>query len=179
VTIVLLNEPVITTLVKLLSESLGGVIAEINAATADDFIVEPPVKVIDYMPISLTLEQGMPLVAVQDLPITFENDLQHSMESEVNLGICSILQTADHRTLAWQLRRYNQAVMQAIQNDRQLNVEAIMRKPPASVIYTEFVGTEPGPMLGDRNPDDPGAPPTSFRSWTWLIIKCRRQEVLT
>ena len=112
------NEPIIKTLVTILKEGLPTLITEINNAVADDFILEPPVNVLPYIPFDLTLEQGMPIVAVQDLPASYENDLIHSFEGEYNLAIASILQTSDHQTLAWQLRRYNQAVMQAIQNDR-------------------------------------------------------------
>ena len=172
-----LNEPIIKALVSLLNEKLGPQVTAINGELLDDFVLEPPVAVLPYMPFSLTLEQGMPIVAVQDLPTTFENDLQHSMESESMLGIASILQTSDHQTLAWQLRRYTQAVMQVIQNDRMADTSSVLREQ-AAVIYTEFVTTEPGPMLGDRDPDADGVPPTSFRSWTWLIIKCRRQEII-
>lgn len=171
-----LNEPIIKALVALLKENLGVQVAAINNEMSDDFLMDPPVDVLPYMPFALTLERGMPIVAVQDLPTTFDNDLQFSMESESTLGIAAILQTSDHSTLAWQLRRYVQAIVQVIQADRMLGVSSVLRSQ-AQVIYTEFLSTEPGPMLGDRDPDADGVPPTSFRSWTWLLIKCRRQEI--
>ena len=171
-----LNEPVIKALAELLQANLGVECTAINNELADDYTLEQPVAILPYMPFALTLEQGMPLVAIQDLPSTFENDLQYSMESEHTLGIASILQTSDHATLAWQLRRYNQAIMQVIQTDRMQGTSSVMRTK-GGVTYVEFLSTEPGPMLGDRDPDADGIPPTSFRSWTWLIIKCRRLEI--
>lgn len=172
-----LAEPAIKALVALLAEKLPETITELNTETSDDFELEPPTAVLDYMAFSLTLEQGMPLICIQDMPVAFLNDLEFSMESESIIAIAAVVQTGDHRTLAWQLRRYIQAIMQVIQNDRLLGGAGKLLAPGSGIASVLFEGTEPGPLLGDRDPDADGVPPISFRSWTWLLIRVRRAEV--
>jgi hypothetical protein len=173
-----LNESVVTALVEVLEAGLPAAIDTINTAATNGIMLDKPAAVLDYMPIASDYGKGLPLVAIQDLPGSFENDLTHSMEATYGLGVASIIETSDHRTLAWQLRRYTRAVFNVIQADRLLGpAGSKMAKAPALVQYVRFMGTEPGPLLGDRNPDSPGEPPSSFRSWTWLLIECRRQEV--
>lgn len=171
-----LNEPVITALVRLLENGLAAQVEAINTELTDPFLLDPPVAILDYMPFSVTLEQGMPVIGVQDLSSTFENDLVHSMEATHSVGVVTVIQTSDHQTLAWQLRRYNQAIARTIQADRMLGPAGILASE-ALVMYTRFAGVEPGPLLGDRDPDSPGEPPSSYRSWTWFLLDCRRQEL--
>jgi hypothetical protein len=171
-----LNEPVITALVKILEEGLPGTIESLNESLTDAFTLDEPVEILPYMPIGSTLTNGMPIVYIQDLPSRFSNDLQTSMEGTHGIAVATVLQTADHQTLAWQLRRYTQAIAYTIQKDRELGVLSLMRKE-AQVLYTEFAGTQPGPLLSDRNPDSAGEPPSSYLSWTGLLLECRRQEV--
>jgi hypothetical protein len=173
-----LGEPIIKALVEIMGEHLPAKIKEINEAVTDGITLPEPAQVLDYMPIPATAAGGLPIVAIQDLPANFSNDLVHSEEATHAFGIAAILQTADHRSLAWQLRRYQQAIFRVIQDDRMaLVTESKLRRPPANVMYTKFDATEPGPLLGERNPDSPAEPPSSFRSWTWVIVSCRRQEV--
>ena len=164
-----LNTSVISTLVEVLKVGLPEAIGSLNEETGRE--TQTPVQVLDYMPVPATYNAGLPIVAVQDMPGRFSNDLQSSMESTWGLGVAALIQTADHETLAPELRDYLRAIFNVIQADRQLGVLSLMRKPPASVIYTEFAGTEPGPLLGNRNPENQGAPPDSFRSWTWLLLE--------
>lgn len=170
-----LNVSTIRAIVQVLEESLPQEIKARNEAGPVE--LDAPVQILDYMPIPATYGGGLPIVAVQDLPGRFENDLQHSMEGTYGLGIAALIQTADHQTLAWQLREYVAAIASVIQADRMKGTESVMRKPPANVLYTRFADTEPGPLLGNRNPENSGAPPDSYRSWTWLVLECRRQEV--
>lgn len=172
-----LSESIIKQLMEVLEAGLPAEINRRNEAITDGLMLDLPAQILDYMPVPGTYGGGLPIVAIQDLPGTFENDLQHSEEASYELGIAAVLQTADHRTLAWQLRRYQAAIATVIQADRMLGTASLLRKPPANVIYTAFAGTEPGPLIGNRDPDAPAEPPVSFRSWTWLVIRCRRQEI--
>lgn len=170
-----LNTTVLKALVEVLADGLPAAIDELNAES--EVQLDQPVQVLPYMPVPASYGGGLPIVAVQDLPGAFSNDLQSSMEATYGFGIAALIQTADHATLAEQLRGYLRAIFSVIQADRELGVESVLRKPPANVIYTKFAGTEPGPLLGNRNPENQGEPPDSFRSWTWLLIECRRQEI--
>lgn len=170
-----LSESVIAALMTVLEDGMTPAIEARNATITDGILLDTPAQILDYMPTTNDDAGGYPIVAIQDLPGNFENDLTHSFESTWGFGIASMIQTSDHRTLAWQLRRYTQVVASVIQADRMAE-PSVLKSPPANVMYTKFEGTEPGPLLGDRNPDSPGTPPSSFRSWTWLLISCRRQE---
>lgn len=172
-----LNESTIKQLAEVLENGLEQEINERNAELTDGFALDPPAQILDYMPVPATYGGGLPIVGVQDLPARFSNDLQHSMEGTYGLGLCALMQTPDHQTLAWQLRRYIQAIANVIQADRELGPLSLMRKPPANVIYLEFAGTQPGPLLANTNPDNDGEAPVSFRSWSWLLLECRRQEI--
>lgn len=175
-----LNEPIIKQLMKLLeSETLGlaAAVTALNATITDSFTLDAPAQILDHMPTPGALKGGVPAICIQDLPAQFEDDLQFSLSADHPLGIAVVIQNADQQTLAWQLRRYIQAIMHVIQQDRINPAGGILREPPAQVWYTAFTGTEPGPLLGDRDPQAPDQPPTSFLSWTWLLIRCRRQEV--
>jgi hypothetical protein len=175
-TLLELNEPVIKTLLTVLESGLTGQVETLNSEATDSFEVDTPAQLLAYMPFAATLAGGLPAVGIQDLNTTFFNDLQHSMEAEHTIAVVTVIQTADHETLAWQLRRYNQAILRTIQADRQLGVLSVMRKE-ALVEYVKFTGVQWGPLLADRNPDAEGEPPTSFRSWTGITLECRRQEV--
>lgn len=172
-----LNEPIIKQLVAVLEAGLPQEVIAHNAAATDGIELDAPAQILDYMPVPGSYGGGLPIIGIQDLPGRFENDLQHSMEATYGFGIAAVLQTADHRTLAWQLRRYLEVIASVIQADRQLGTASLMRKAPANVLYTKFEGTEPGPLLGNRNPEASNAPPDSYRSWSWLILECTRQEV--
>lgn len=160
-----LNETIIRGLVAQLQAHISTEVDAINSSVADGFTIQYPQQVLDYIPLPSQFGGGLPVVAVQDMPSTFEDDLVSSMTGNHMLGVCVILNNADPRALAWQLRRSMQAVVNVIQLDRTLG----------GACWTTILGqVEPGPMLGQRpgTADDYG-----WLSWTWLTISCRREEV--
>lgn len=172
-----LNEPIVKTLVSLLEDELPTVVEELNATVTDGFTLNTPAQVLDHMPGAALLGQGLPAVCVQDMPASFFNDLQFSVDGSHGLGVASVIQNSDQQALAWQLRRYTQAVAQVIQRDRLKGQQASRLILEGKVWVVEFAGTEPGPMLADRDPNSPNEPPSSFLSWTWLMLRFNRTEV--
>lgn len=172
-----LNEPIIAQLLELLEAKLPAAIEALNATITDSITLDQPAQLLDYMPAPGELKAGVPAVCIQDLPAQFEDDLQFSITADHPIGIASVIQNADQRSLAWQLRRYTQAIAHVLSEDRLASDGGYLRRPPAQVWRVAFSGTEPGPLLGDRDPNAPDKPPSSFLSWTWLLIRARRQEV--
>lgn len=171
-----LNEPIVDALVQLLTARLPGVIEQINDSNSDGILLDPPAQVLDFKPVAGTLKAGLPAVCVQDLPAKFEDDLQFSMNASHGLGIAAVIQDSDQRSLAWKLRRYVQAIANAIQLDRLAAGEGYLAKV-GNVWGTAFTGTEPGPLLADHSPNAEGSSPSSYESWSWLMISCKHTEV--
>lgn len=177
-------EPLIASMVKLLETKLPKVIEEQNATITDGFTVEQPVNYLPYLPFAATLELGMPLIAVQRLGADFTGpdsaDLQSAVWARHEYAVFTVIQNADHLTLAKQLGRTLQCVMVTIQNDR------LAGNPvgTASVMKTEggawsvnFVRSDPGPLLGDLDLLNPGNPPQTYLSWTALVLSSEHEEV--
>lgn len=172
-----LNEPIIAQLGELLAANLPAVIDAINTAAGDGIVVEHPAQILDRTATESDLKAGVPLIVIQDMPSTFEDDLQFSLEGFHELCVTSVIQNADHDALAKMLRRYSSAIARTIQADRMLGATGILKRSPAHVAYTKFVTVEPGPMLGEANPLESDAPPSSFLSWHSLVVNCRRTEI--
>lgn len=172
-----LNEPIVKTLVSLLEDELPTVVEELNATVTDGYTLSPPAQILDFMPGASLLGGGVPAICTQDMPASFFNDLQFSVDGSHGLGVASVIQNSDQQALAWQLRRYTQAVAQVIQRDRLKGQQASRLILEGKVWVVEFAGTEPGPMLADRDPNSPNEPPSSFLSWTWLMLRFNRTEV--
>ena len=172
----LLNEPILEALLELLEARLPTVIAEVNAEIDDAFALPEPAQFLDFMPAAGTLKGGTPAVCLQDLPAEFFDDLQFSLSANHGVGVAAVIQNADQRTLAWQLRRYTKAIARTIQLDRLEGPSGFLKRGAAAVWYTQFAGTEPGPLL-ERQPGGEATPPNAWESWTWLMLRCRRQEI--
>lgn len=173
-----LNEPIIEALTYLLENNLPANVTALNETITDDAPLDLPAQFVPFLPIAQTLQGGLPCIGIGDISGEFINDLQTSLEAEHQLALMVVLQTSDHGILAKQLRRYRSLVAYTIQQDRLQGRGGVMYNHGESkVMYTEFTGYLPGRLLGDHDPDDPGGPPVSFRSWTTLLVKCRRTEV--
>lgn len=169
-----LNENFITTLVSLFEEKLPAAVTAINETITDAYKLDPAEQFLDYMPGKSILGGGMPAVCVQDMPTRFVDDLQFSMEGQHGIGVASVLYNADFRALAWQLRRYNQVIAHVIQGDREAGIASRL-KVEGGAWVVEFAGTEPGPMLADR---DPNAELVGYLSWTWFLLGFTRSELV-
>lgn len=174
-----LAEPLITAMVQLLDANLNTTIDELNATITDGFIVPHAAQILPYVPVPSTLEGGMPAIGVQELPASFEDDLQFSLHTEQRYAVVAVIQNADQQTLAWELRRMMQAIAFTIQADRILGTPAgsggVMRG--AGAWSVQFEATVPGPLLGDLDPNNPEAPPRSYLSWCALELTSARTQI--
>lgn len=175
-----LAEPLVSAMVTLLEASLPGVIDSLNATVTDGFTVDKPAQYLPYMPFAGSLQGGLPIVAVQQLGGQFEDDLQYNTDAEHQYAVIPIIQNADHQTLAWQLNRTLEAIAYTIQQDRLVGVpqgSASVMKTEGGAWSVNFVRYEPGPLLGDIDPENPGSPPATYLSWVGLVLSSKRREV--
>ena len=163
-----LNETIVKALAAQLAAQLPAAVATVNADVTDGYTILDPLNVYDHMPLLSTIAgAGFPAVAIQDGPSRIEDDLVSSATGEHQLLVVAFLANPDPEALAWQLRRYEQAVMLAIQADRTYS---------GAAWTTRFLGIEPGPMLAPADkPNEPGD--STIISWSAVEIECPREEV--
>ncbi len=163
-----LNEPIITALQAQLAAQLPAKITAVNADVTDGFTIVNPVKVFDHVPLLSTLSGvGFPAVGIEDSGTEFEDDLVSSTTGVHRLAVVAFVSNPDPEALVWQLRRYQQAIMLAIQADRTLGGVAWT---------TRLKGIDPGPMLEPR--DRPNQPAdNNYLSWFAVDLECPREEV--
>lgn len=171
-----LNEPIVVQLKQLLEENMPGIIETINGEHSD-IVLPPPAQVLDHQVGEGEIKGGIPIVCIQDMPSSFEDDLQFALTGYHEMVVASIMQNADKGTLGRMLRRYTSAVARTIQADRLAGASGILKKEPAHVLYTAFERVEPGPLLGEPNPLGADQPPSTYMSWSSLVIRCRREEI--
>lgn len=107
-------EPVVKTLRQRLETNLPTHIADINAAQTDPlYPIENPQRVLDYIPPVADL-YALPCVGISDGPLTFQDDVGWGATGVFELTVVVFLQSADQRQLVWQLRRYAQAIIRAV-----------------------------------------------------------------
>lgn len=177
-----LVEPIIATMKGLLATNLPAVVTTANTNITDGFPIPAPVQYLDYFPFAAELQGGMPIVAVGEASGggDFMDDLQTSVDAEYQYVVAVIHQEADHQTLVKNLRRLMVCVAYTIQTDRLLGIHSVMRSTPTvpgGVWSVCFERMEPGPMLGDLDPENVNAPPRSWLSWTSLLLSSKHGEV--
>ena len=148
-----LNEPIVHALQTQLSEGLPDVCAELDLTA--------PVAVEDYIPpVGLLLD--FPTIGIGDGSTRFEDDEGFSATGRHELLIVAYLSNQDQQTLAWELRRYTQAIVRVVRSDLKLG---------GSAWGSGLVGTAPGPTLTD-DPENP----RQFTSWTGVRIWAKKDE---
>lgn len=177
-----LNEPIVTAMVNLLNKNLPGNIALFNQSLdpSDPYTLPDIGQVVPYTPVPSTLEVGAPVLGVWELGGDFEEDQQWGLNALHNYAVVVVVQNSDHITLMWQLRRFAQVIAYTIQQDRTAGTPegtGSMLKNQGGAWSVNFIRTEPGPLLGDMDPNTPDAPPRSYLSWTGLIFSSKRTEV--
>ncbi len=175
-----LNEPIILAAKELLKKELPATVTAFNKTVTDGYTVTAPAQYLSHFPQGPELEGGTPIIGVGDMPARFVDDLQFSMDAEHEWMVACVISEADYPTLVCQLRRLAQCVAYTIQQDRMLGTSAgiggIMRNE-GGVFSVNFLRTEPGPLLADIDPENPGLPPRGWISWTGLTFSSRRREV--
>ena len=174
------NVPIIRALVELFGDPLEDIIDELNEADKT-YEIPQPVQVVPYIPMLSILSGGMPIIGIGDMPSTYEDDLQFSMFGKHKVAVMMIMNHSDHLTLTEYLRKYQHAVQLTIQQDREKPLhgeEPLLSGPKhGGILYTRFVATEPGPLLGEVNPQSADTPPTTYISWTGLALELTRTEI--
>lgn len=176
-----LSEPLVAAFVSLLSSNLNGNIDALNTALGTDpYKLDHVAQVLNYIPVPSIVAGGLPAVGVGRLRGEFQNDLQFNVDAVHHLGIMCIVQNSDQGALSHQLERLLQCVAYTIQQDRLAGTPmgtASVIKQQAAAWSVNFEGYDPGPMLGEADPNTPDGPPRSFLSWDILILNAERTEV--
>lgn len=157
-----LNEPVVTAVHQRLVDNLPDTVTAINGAVTDGFELSQEITILDYIPPPSDL-LAPPVIGVGDGPTKFEDDSGHSATGRHELLVVAYDQSSDQQALAWQLRRWSQAIARVVLADRQLG--------GAAAWGISLVGTAPGPTLVD-NPDSP----REWFSWVGLRFWAKRDE---
>lgn len=174
-----LSEVVAEGIAQVLKERLPRAINEINAEKTD-IELPAPATIVPYIATEATTEAGMPIFGVADMPAQFEDDLVSSLTASYQFYVHVVVQNADHATLVKMLRRYVRAIALALQGDRTAQYEGktpVLSREDIGVWALMFDTIQPGPLLGDRDPAAPDAPPTSWLSWSGIVVSCKREEL--
>lgn len=175
-----LAEPLIDAMVALLATNLNPTIDALNATITDGYTVPEVAQFLNYVPVPSTLQGGMPIVGVQELPSQFDDDLQFSMDGRHRYAVVATIQNSDQQTLVLQLRRMMQAIAYTVQQDRAQGTAGgsggIMRTQ-GGAWSVQYIATVPGPLLGDLDPTDPEAPPRAYLSWAGIEFESMRREI--
>ncbi len=172
-----LDEPPILAMVNLLETSLPANVTALNATITDGYTIDTPAQYLPIIPFGPILGAGLPAIGVTGLGATFMDDLVFDVDARHELAVVVTVQNADYVTLTWQVRRLLQAIVYTIQQDRILGPAASVMCQQGGLYSVNLARTEPGPLLGDIDPLNDGAPPKSFISWTWLVFNGTRKEV--
>lgn len=177
-----LSEPAIEALIKVLEENMPTIIEAINEQNEDGVELVTPLQFVPYRPTRATWEAGLPCIGIAELPTRFEDDNVSMLTAVHSVCIWVVVQEADHATLAKMLRRYVRAIALAIQQDRAHmsgphGNEMILSRETQSVWGLKFEGIVPGDMLEERTPDAASEPPTSYLSWSGVIVAMKREEI--
>jgi hypothetical protein len=108
-----LNDTVITTLQTRLAANLPAIVTAINASATPVFPIIAPQQVLDYVPPLADL-YVFPTLGISDGPMRLVDDVGWGATGEQELTVVCYEQDADIRTLAWKLRRHQQAIVRAI-----------------------------------------------------------------
>lgn len=160
---VTLNEPVVKAVHERLSGGLPAAIAAINAVVTDGITIENPVEVLDYIP-PPGLLTAFPTIGIGDAPSTFEDDQGFSATGRHQLLVVAYVQNDVQGALAWQLRRYAQAIVRVVLDGRNLGDAAW---------GTGLVGVYPGQAFADN--EDPDHVKT-WMSWVGVRMWAKRDE---
>ena len=156
-----LNEPVVDALVSRLNSNLAATITTVNGEHSDDYDLDNPEQVLDYIP-PTSLLTAFPTIGIGDGPSRFEDDIGASATGVHQVMVVVYLQEAEQVALARKLRRYAVAIARVILEDRNRGSDAW---------GTVLNRVDPGPTLADA-PENP----QTFMSWVGLTITAKRDE---
>jgi hypothetical protein len=159
-----LNEPAVQAVIARLETNLTDALTVVNSRNDDGYEIEKPVQILPFIPPPDWLND-FPTIGIGDGASGFEDDTGFAATGRHELLIVIYLQHADQDALAWQLRRYTQAVAGVVLAGRNLEAEGAWG--------TGLVRISPGPTLGDN--EEPEAVKT-WVSWAAVQIWAKHEE---
>lgn len=174
-----LGEVIAVGIAQVLEEHLATVIKEINAEK-EDLELPLPAQIVPHATNEALTTAGMPIFGVSDMPAEFEDDLVSSLTATHKFYVHVVMQESDHQTLAKMLRRYVRAIAISLQRDRMKSYEGgtpVLGRGNIGVWALMFDSVQPGPMLGDQDPNSAGTVPTTYTSWSGLVVSCKHEEI--
>jgi hypothetical protein len=168
-----LNEPAIAAVLARLEDpaqlnaEIASIAAGVTAADQAASLVPVPVANInDFVPPPSFLVD-FPQIGIQDMGTRLEDDTGHSATGRHNLGIVIFCSDPNPEILAWELRRYAQAVVRVMLRDR-----AFTEAPAAGwAIGAADPLVAWGPTLSKA------VNPQVWMSWCVVQIWTRREEI--
>ena len=168
----LLTEPAVTAILERLegaASTLNAEIANVAAGVADpaqaaSLVPIPPQNINDFVPPPSFLVD-FPQLGIQDMGSRLEDDTGHSATGKHDFGVVIFCSDPNQEILAWQLRRYAQAVTRVLLDQRSFP------EAPGSAWATGLLGVAWGPTLSST------AKPTTWMSWCVVQIWTRREEI--
>jgi hypothetical protein len=164
-----LTEPGVKAILARLEDpnQLNAEIASIAAAVAGSdeaasLIPIPAANIWDFVPPPSYLTD-FPTLGIQDMGTSLEDDTGSSATGRHVFGVVIFCSHPDHHILAWQLRRYAQAVTRVLLNQRALEGNAAWG--------TGLDGVAWGPTLTSQ------AKPQTWMSWCVVQVWTRREEI--
>jgi hypothetical protein len=149
-----------------LNVEIAQIAASLTAADEQASLVPiPPAQIYDFVPPPSFLTD-FPTIGIQDMGSRLEDDTGSSATGRHVFGVIIYCSDPDQHLLAWQLRRYAQAVTRVLLAGRSLPVG-----DPAAAWGTGFESMAWGPTLGST------AKPQTWMSWCVVAIWTRREEI--
>ena len=168
-----LNEPPINALLARYQDpaQLNAEIANIAAGVtradeANSLVPIPPAQIFDFVP-PLSYLTAFPTIGLQDMSTRFEDDTGATVTGRHVVGTVLYCSDPDQHILAWQLRRYMQAIVRTAMRDRTLGLVA----PLAAWGTGAEAGIAWGPTLSST------AKPQTWLSWAVFALWTRREEI--
>lgn len=158
-----LNEPVIAALKARLVDNLQAEIDNINSGVSDGYELEPIQQVLDFAPPPEYLTT-FPTIGLTDGTSVFEDDTGFAVTGRHEVLIVVYQQNPEQASLAWQLRRYTQAVSRVALAQRNLG---------SGAWGTGLVEIAPGPLLENSDPKAVA----KWMSYAGVRIWAKREEV--
>jgi hypothetical protein len=117
-----LNETIVPAIQARLTANLPAIVTDINTNnTSPTYPIDQIAQVLDYIPPVSDLFQ-FPTIGISDGPIDLEDDVGFGATGVHEFSCVLFVQNADQRTLAWQLRRYAQAIIRALRAPTNFNL---------------------------------------------------------
>jgi hypothetical protein len=137
----------------------------VNQSESNSLVSVPPAQIFDFVPPPSYLT-AFPTIGIQDTATLGEDDTGVSLTGRHSMGVVVFCSDPDQHILAWQLRRYLQAITRVVLAGRTLGAE-----DPLAAWGVGFERISWGPTL------ESVATPQTWMSFAMLQIWCRREEL--